>query len=315
MPSNQEILRSVITTGDQGTPGAGLLSPEQFLAFYELAEEATPWMKMQNVEKRKAHTGGVPRIDYGDDVISPATEAVNSGTFVKPTHDNVPYVQVKGRTAFTVSNEALTQSADPAYESKLINGFTRAWGRSFQKTAWNGDTTSANPMLAMNDGWAKVMEASGNPVNGSTINAGVIVIDHFQAALEALPEAWQQREDELKWTMTKKKWNQYVKSLSTRATGSGDLAIEKGANGFPEILGIEVVPVPTLTRSPNDDTICLTSPGNTTVVIDPMTFKLRKVTDGITVVAEDIIAFIGFFFADYILLEVEGTAVIHTLDN
>jgi len=315
MPSNQEILRAVITTTTQGTPGSGLLSPDQFIAFYELAEEATPWAQLQNTEKLKAHTGSVQRIDYGEDVIRPATEAVDSGEFVSPSHDAVPYTMVKGRTSFKVSNEALTQSADPNYQNKLVNGFTRAWGRSHQKLAWNGDTTSLNPMLLMNDGWLKTMEASGNAVDGSTINGGSIVIDHFQAALQALPEAWQQRQDELKWGMTMTKWNQYTASLSSRATGQGDDAHRRGKNGEPLILGIEVVPVPTLTRTGDEDSIVLTTPENTTVVMDPQTFRLRAVTDGVTVVSQDIIAYFGFFYSDYVLLEVEGTSIIHDLDN
>lgn len=315
MPSNQEILRSVIKTTDQGTPGAGLLSPEQFDAFYELAETKNPWMQIQNVERRTAHTGGVPRIDYGDDVISPATEAVNSGVFVKPVHDNVPYVQKKGRTAFKLSKEGRSQSADPNYEQKLVNGFTRAWGRSHQKVAWNGDEASADQMLKLNDGWVLEMIASGNVTVGSGINSGVIDIAHFQAMLESLPEAWQQREDELKWGMTRKKWNQYTKSLAPRATAGGDAAIEKGANGFPLILGIEVIPVPTLTATGNNDKIVLTSEQNTTVVMDSTEFSLKAVTEGLTVVSEDIIAYIGFFYSDYILLEPEGTAICTALDN
>lgn len=315
MPTNHEILRSVIKTTDQGTPGAGLLSPEQFMAFYEVAEERIPWMQLQNLEKRTAHTGGVPRIDYGDDVIRAATEAVDTGHFSKPTHDNVPYTMVKGRVAFKVSTEGLSQSADPNYQSKLINGFTRAWGRAFQQIGWNGDTTSLDPMLSLNNGWVVQMVASGNVTVGSTINAGVIDIDHFHAALQALPEAWQQRTDSLRWAMTRKKFNQYSQSISNRATGMGDTAISRGADGNPEILGMPVTAVPSLTETTDLDKVVLADPGNTTVVMDPRTFRLRPVTEGITVVAEDVIAYIGFFHSDWILLEPEGTSIVTTLDN
>jgi HK97 family phage major capsid protein len=312
---NREVLRGVFKTDDLGTPGYGLMGPEQVDAFYEVAEEQIPWMQLQRTIPTKNHTGTVPRIDYGDDVIRPATEAVDSGFFVEPTRDNVNFTQVKGRTAFKVSNETFTQSEDPQLQNKLINGFTRAWGRSDQKVAWNGDATSTDPMLQINDGWGVAMDTSGNPVDGSGINAGVIDIAHFQHMLESLPEAWQQRADELRWAMTRKKFNQYTKSLSGRATGSGDIAIERGADGVPMILGIPVTEVPSLTATGDNDKIALTSPQNTVKVQDPTYMKFVEVSGGITLAAQDVRAWIGFEYCDYVVPEPEGTAWCYNLDN
>ena len=315
MPSNREIVRTVITTTDQGTHGAGLLSKEQMYAIYVLAEVNNPWMSMQNLERRKSHSGGVPRIDFGDDVIRPATEAVNSGYFAKPTYDNVPYVQKKGRTAFKVSMEGIDQSADPDHENKLIDGFTASWGRSHQRLAWMGDEASADPMLLLNDGWAKDMQANGNPVDGSAIQAGALSIDHFHAAIQSLPEAWKQRLAELKWGMTMGQWFNYIETLGPRATALGDLAMEEGPSKRKTILGIEVVPVPSLTEPLNKDRLILSKPKNTTVVMSPNEFSLQKVNTGVTAVSEDVTYWIGFFYSDYILLEVEGTSIVYNLNN
>lgn len=312
---NREILRGVIKTSTLGTPGSGLMGPEQVDAFYEVAEEQIPWMQIQRTISTKNHSGTVPRIDYGDDVIRPATEAVDSGFFVEPTHDAVDFTQVKGRTAFKVSNETFTQSEDPQYQNKLINGFTRAWGRSDQKVAWNGDETSAHAMLQINNGWGYFMNLSGNPLDGSTVNGGTVDIAHFQYMLESLSEAWQQRADELRWGMTRKKFNQYVRSLSGRATGMGDTAIERGADGTPMILGIPVTEVPSLTATGNNDKIALTSPQNTVKVQDPTYMKFVEVKDGITLVAQDARAWIGFEYCDYVVPEPEGTAWCYNLNN
>lgn len=306
--TNTEILRGVITQGDVGTPGAGLLSPEQFDAFWVLAETQHPWATRQFTARRKAHTGGVPRIDFGDDVIEAATEAVDTGNFTKPSYDNVPYAMTKGRVSFAPSRETVEQAASDNHEDELVSGFTRAFGRSFQKLAWLGDTASANPTLKTNDGWLKQIKASGNVVDGSLTNGGVLAVEHFYDAIESLPLEWQQRANELAWAIgTRHKWV-INKFLSNRATGMGDDFIARGVNGQTEILGIPLIEVPSLTTD-----LVLTSPPNTTVVVDNNTFRLEKIDQGLEVKAQDIIAYIGFFYADFILREVEGIAVVEKL--
>jgi len=305
---NTEVLRGVITQTDVGTVGANLLSKEQFNAFYELAETQHPWMNLQNTERRTAFQGGVPRIDFTGDVIEPATEAIDTGNFFEPAHSHVAYVQTKGRTAFALSNETVQQTADPDYENRLVRGFTRAWGRSFQKIAWLGDTTSPTPILSINDGWAVQVAASGNVVNGSLVNAGDVSLDHFYDAKFALPAAWKQRQNELRWAVSPTKLDQISEYLSARGTPLGDQFVTEG--GITRILGIQAVEVPTI----GDQQFFLISPQNTTVVINPKTFALKRVDQGLQVVGADMVAYVGFFHADFILLEAEATVVVNQLN-
>ena len=184
-----------------------------------------------------------------------------------------------------------------------------AWGRAYQRLCWLGDTASASKALKANDGWRKQIVASGNTVDGSLINSGDISIDHFYAAIDALPEAWKQRTNELRWGISPtKKW-EFRKWLSNRPTGLGDGAITQGADGTMNILGIPCVDVPPIT-----DEIVLTSPMNTTDVKSPRNFRFRKVTEGLQVVAEDILAFVGFFHADFVMREVEAAVIVQSLN-
>lgn len=304
MATNQEIVRTVVKS-DIGTAGAGLLSPEQFGAFHELAAVQNPWMQAHSMEKKSSESGGIPRVDFGDDVLRSAEEAVDSGEFVEPDYDFVAYLMAKMRLAFKYSNDTLDQNVNrQRHERELIDGFTRAYGRSFMKLAWLGDTASANPALNFNDGWIKQMLASGSTVDGSLINGGDISLEHLYAMVAALPEAWKQRINELAWAISPlQRWN-LSEYLSNRATGSGDRAFEQGADGHPRILGIRAIEVPCLTTQ-----IALTSPRNTTSVMHENEFRLRKVTEGITLQMQDSVAWVGFAKGDFVLREPEGTVV------
>jgi hypothetical protein len=307
---NRQIVRGVIEQADIGTPGDGLLSPEQFDAFHALAETQHPWMQLQSTPRRTAHTGTLPRIDFGDNVLEPADESVDTGNFFEPTHDTVPYTMTKIRTAFKVSNEALSQNAAQAdYENQLVDGFGRAFGRSKQRLAWLGDVASADVSLQANDGWVKQITASGVVVNGSLINGGDVDLEHFFSAVFGLPAAWIQRVDELRWAISPLKRWQLGFSLSSREDTLGANMVTTGPNGEPQIAGIGFVEVPALG---NDIVLC--SPQNTTEVLDNTTMTLKKVDSGLTVVSQDIIAYIGFMFSDYILREVEGCVIINQLN-
>lgn len=305
---NVEVLRGVIQQSDVGSVGANLLSKEQFMAFYELAETQHPWMQLQNTERRTAFQGGVPRIDFTGDVIEPADEAIDTGNFFEPSHSHVAYVQKKGRTAFALSNETVQQTADPDYENRLVRGFTRAWGRSFQKIAWLGDESSATPILSINDGWVTQIVSGGNVVDGSAVNGGDISLEHFFDAKFALPDAWKQRTNELRWAVSPTKLDQLSQYLSNRGTALGDTIVSDGR--VTRILGIQPVEVPTI----GDEQFVLTSPMNTTVVINPKTFALQRVAEGLQIVGADMVAYVGFFHADFILLEVEGTTIVNQLN-
>lgn len=310
MTTNREILRAVITQATIGTPGAGLLSPDQFDAFWELAETNNPWMQIQDTVRRTAFTGGIPRIDFGDNVIEAATESIDTGNFFSPVHDFVAYAMVKSRLAFKFSFEAEDQDASGgSYEDQLVDGFTRAFGRSHQRLAWLGDDTSADTSLSINDGWLKQIVAGGNVVDGSAINGGDISVEHFYEAIFALPDAWQQRANELRWAVPVTKVWQIRQFLSNRATGLGDQFVTEGPNGELRIAGIPMVEVPPLTTD-----IVLSSPQNTSNVVNPRTFRLRRVDQGLSVVAQDIVAHVGFMHDDFILREVTGIAVITSLN-
>lgn len=309
MPDNNEILRGVIKQVDVGTPGAGLLSPEQFDAFFALAETKHPWAQKQSSVRRNAHTGGIPRIDFGDDVLEPADEAVDTGNYLKPAHDFVPYALKKTRLSFRFSKEVQDQTAaGSSYESQVVDGFTAAFGRSKQRLLWLGDTASANPTMALLDGWRKRILGGGHQVDGSTINGGVLSLDHFYAAVFSLPEAWKQRASELSWAMSPTKRWEISRFISGRSTGAGDDALMSGGGNVLNILGIPVTEVPELGKD-----IVLVSPANTTEVVKRNDMRLTRVDTGIEAVAQDIVAYIGFMYIDAIMREPEGSVIVHSL--
>ena len=310
-PQLQELVRGVITSGDVGTVGAGLVSQDQFDAIWTLSEDKIPWAQIQATIQKTAFTGTVNTIDYGDNVIRPAAEAIDVGTLVEQTSAHVPYTMVKGRVAFAPSFEATDQAAN---DLDLVNGFTRAFGRSMQKCAWNGDDTTVvvddeTAMLVWQDGWGVAIAAGGHQTDGSTINAGDISEAHFSTALASLPTAWMTRWDELKWSLGVKHYFALIARLSGRPTGVGDNFLTYGAKGQLLIYGIEAVMNPFLTT-----VFYLTHPKNTTTVVHPRAMTFTKVDSGATVKLADIVLYILHVHADFIVREADGTARVHTLN-
>jgi hypothetical protein len=306
--TNREIVRTIITTPDVGTPGAGLKAPDQFDAFHNLAEELFPWLAAYNRQSRKPHTGNLTRTSYGKRVIQSSTQAVGSPNLSKPAYDRVSYDMQKMVVQFQAASEVGTQSADPGHIEDVVNNFMEAFGRSLHDLLWLGDTTSADAMLAIFDGWLKKIVAGGNTTNGALINGGVLSDKHFYSAVASLPTAWQQRRRMLKWAIGTTHMIQLENFLSGRATGFGDEILKRGTDGTITILGIESIECFSLTTD-----LVLVDPRNTVGVFDRDSFTLESVTEGLEVKLADIIAWVGHIYGDAILPEVEGSAVVQNL--
>jgi len=302
----------VITSEDVGDPGAGLWGPEQFGALWKLVSEDTlhPWARMQDTVFKRPHTGNLNRIGFGNRIIESAEEGVDTGNLLKPDHSKVPYSMKKGRVAFGDTFEADDQSIDPDYNGKLVGGFTEAFARSYQELAWLGDETSTDKTLKVNNGWIKILMAGSNKVNGQDDNGGDISPDHFYRAFRALPKAVKQRRKKLKWGISVDHYNLLEEFLTGRATGWGDTILRRGKDDIMTVLGIELVEVPSLTTQ-----LVLTDPKNTTNVMHPRKFRLKKIDKGLEVEMADIVVWVGFFRSDFIIREVEAASIVYDLNE
>lgn len=148
--------------------------------------------------------------------------------------ENVPFAattrpQYGGRTANLVK---LSAGMDVSYESMLENIESKGYipgliDRFMQKAAldiseWvvNADTASADPVLALADGFGVLTDDSYIlDAQGSEIGR-----DIFHAGFRALPKEMRRRKNQLRWFANTLLMNNWVETYGDRATIGGDSA-------------------------------------------------------------------------------------------
>jgi len=306
---NHEMLRGALITTDIGTVGAGLSGPDQFEAFYALAQEKVDFLGRLGRHMTKSKSGSIPRITFADNLIESAPEAADTGNYFEPTHDTVPFTLTKARFAAKVSNDTLTFAENGAgYEDTLMTEAAKAWGRALLRLAWQGDTTSLDTSLNINQGFAAQIAASGNVVTGGGINGGTFVTAHLDAALQALDEAHAENLDSYGWIMTKLKFLALSEHLSNRATGMGDDVLVRGSDGILRLKGFPIH----INGYAGSSTVYLADPSELVLVADRSDFSLKKVEGG-QFAMDDAFGLVSFLWADFIIKDVAGTVVIDTL--
>ncbi len=307
--SNKEIIRGPITTPIIGTVGDGLSGPDQFEAFFALAREQVRYLDIMGTHRTNALTGVLPRIDFANDLIESADEAVDTGNFFEPIHDSVPFTLTKTRFAAKVGNDSLKFNVQgPAYEDTLNTEASKAWGRAVLRLLWQGDVLSADTSLNINNGWAQQIAANGVTVAGGAINGGNFTIEHLDTALQALPEAnAEDLDDGYSWVMTKLKFLELSEVISNRATGMGDNILTTGTNGIKLLKDLPIEIVGFVGNS-----VYLVKPDDTMMVTDRDEFSLKRVQGG-QLDIDDVFVLLSFMWLDPIIREVEGTVVIDGL--
>jgi HK97 family phage major capsid protein len=248
MEDNRHLLRKAeLALGDLAA--GGLLQPAQADQFIRLAIKEPVLLKDMYVTPMKAFREERDKMRFASRVLRAGAEATGlpSAAWAKPALSLVTLDAQLFKAETRISDEALEDQIERGvFRDTLINELSKAVGRDMEWVAINGDTTSADPVLAKLDGILK--QVTSNQVNGGSAKLSKTVLrDMYQL----LPDEFAQSQN-LKFYTNRKARLDYKDSLADRATVLGDTMITiKGAADYNEM---EVKAVPEFPVSNSNNT-------------------------------------------------------------
>lgn len=237
--------------------GAGVLQPAQADRFFRIAIKSSVILPMVNVTSMNNPQEERPKIRFSGRVLRAGTEAQALSLADRSTPDlSLTQLSVSLFKAETrMSNEVLEDQIERGtFQNTVMEELGKSVGRDVEHVAINGDTASADTLLAVMDGWLKL--ATSNTVNASSARLNKNVLRDTWATL---PEEFADM-NHMYWTNRRARID-YRSSLQDRATGLGDITLTtSGKTVFEDMTVMAVPEFPNdLTPGPNDHTNVLMS--------------------------------------------------------
>lgn len=320
MDRRQAIAKATLTTA---SVTSGLLAPEQAKAFLVKIKEKTALSAAMRQVFKRASSGEIDKLSTASRIIRRATENADDGYRVGAAFDQIGYTTVKVRLPWEVTEDTFHENIEgEGLEATLTDQMTQQFALDLEDLEINGDTgAGAGPdqaFLQINDGiLIQLADDDAGPdlahhIDGSSIQSGVIAIEHFFAALNALPNRYRNAlSGSLRWLMSPTKKIEWWEQLALR-TGIAADALFTGSGGPAERpLGIPILEVPSFP----DDVLILADPKNFVRVVS-WDVRKRKVTGetDAQLAALDKRLYIWFLKHDVIIEELDAIVRVHTLD-
>lgn len=255
---SQELLQKVVDTVLVSAGGGGLLNAEQADRFIDYLWDETYLSSEVRQIRMTADTRDIDKISVPTRIAREATEGVDDGSNTKPTFSKVTVTTKKLRLDYELTTESLEDNiAQGDLEDHVARLMATQFGNDLEDLAINGSTGLSDPLLKTFDGYYKlVTDGAAHKVAADTPSAG-LTKEVFNKALKQLPRKWLQRKSTFNFYTSPGLIQDFVFSLSDRATQLGDQVIFAGppnpVEGRPGLtnirpLGISVVEVPLMSE-------------------------------------------------------------------
>ncbi len=233
--SNSELSkRAEIVLGDLTTDG-GMLNPEQANQFIDYVQDEPTILNQARIVRMNAPQRLIEKMGFQGRILRPAdqTDGESTDRFLARTD----YAKVKTGKMLLTTKEVIAEVRIPyevledniergGFEDHTMRQIAAQVSRDLEELALNGDTSSTDAFLALNDGYMKLM--SSNVVNNA---AAGVTPDMFDQGLLAMPQKYLRRLNDLKHFVSIANRIKYRAEVAKRATGYGDSAL----TGNPEI--------------------------------------------------------------------------------
>jgi hypothetical protein len=169
-------IRSPVRKAD-GTIDTAAMATGQFMnrtassELIDLTVSDAGWLSAITVKRVDQAAGEIPRSEFVDTVLQPASEGVAAGSPTTPETDNIPYRTTKLRGMAKLTPEAIREakaSGTANLDRRLFSGLAKAIGNDLAKVAMRGNTGLANDntrltkLLRTNDGFLTQARASAH---------------------------------------------------------------------------------------------------------------------------------------------------------
>ena len=233
----QELLEKAIDTSDLAA--GGLLNAEQVNKFVDYVVDQTTLIRDARVIRMRAPITQVAKIATSGRVSKPKTEGVAPGELSEPTFGNVQLTAVGVITPFEATYESLEDNIEgESFEDTLIRVMAKQTATDLEELALQGDTGSADPYLALLNGWRTLAD------DGHVYDHGGVAPDKalFSEMFKALPDKYQRDYSDLRFYLAPARAQDYRSTLAESATVIGEKFLLEAAP--LTVFGIPVVSAP-----------------------------------------------------------------------
>lgn len=306
MNTNTQIVKDAgaITTG---SVTHGLLQPYQAKRFLRQTFEATPLQGLIRHELRREKTGEIDKIGIANRIIRAKKEGTDDGYRAKPNYGVVEYACKAYRLPWEITEETLLENIEgQSFEQTVEQLMTTQLGVDTEDLSINGDESvvTTDPdydFLKLNDGYVKQILNGGHVYDAGSLHSGQLILDTFYGATQTMPNKYRKR-GTLRWLMSPTRAEQWENYLLNKVINAGGVVPD---NVYTAPARIPVVEVPAL----SDDKVILCDPKNL-IQVNTYTVKIRKTTEGKSAVMQDKRFYVIHFDADFIIEELDATAII-----
>jgi hypothetical protein len=264
---NQTLLQKADLALSDLLTGGGLLVPAQAQRFIRILIDESRIMKMATVTPMKAPKQLIEKIRFGSRILRPGVEAtaLPEADRAKPDLTKVELDAKEVKAEVHLNNSVLEDSIErDELRQTIMTLMGEAISRDLDELFVQGDTTSADPYLALLDGMLKA--ATSNLVNMSDTPANKSV---WRDMLKTMPSHFVRNKSMLRFFTSIGAELDYRDSISDRATAAGDDALKNSAPvGWA---GIPIVDVPLFPENlgigTNQANAILTDPKNLNIGI------------------------------------------------
>jgi hypothetical protein len=259
----QELLqKATLGLGDFGTATTAPLTIEQADEFLRLA--ITPQALLSDVRtvRSKANKWQESTIDFSARILRPGTGGTRliDTERVKPTTGVVEISTVLVRGEVPVTDEVLEDQVEGAgFGNTLSSMIAEGSGRDIEELLLCGQIGSADPYLALTDGWVKLLQGAGGNVFDATAVTQSGYQSVFRSLLTRIPA--KNKRDMANWRFYVPNYVEefYRDALSARNTDLGDISLGESRDIRYQGITLKSVPMmPVTLGTPDKSYIILT---------------------------------------------------------
>lgn len=251
--------RSLIQKADfllaQLAPG-GLLNAEQLDRFIRLAIDQAVAMPSMTKVMMKSPTQERDKIRYGSRALRKGTEATALATADRSRPDtskielSAQLVKAETRVSFEALEDSIEQNT---FESTVQDALAERISLDLEDLAFNGDTTSADSLLSVLDGFIKQATTNVVPAGSAAISR-----DLLKNMLKTMPSEFRKDKRALCYYTADESVIDYHELYAARETAKGDAHTDGMDTAGFEGIPVKGVPVfPTNLGAGTDETVAL----------------------------------------------------------